>query len=131
MNESDAVNALAALAQSARLRVFRALVGAGPQGMRPADLVALLDIPNSTLSFHLKELTQAGLVQVERDSRHLHYRPALDRMQALMGYLSDHCCQSGAAPAAGCAPMTVCEPGTACAPTRSTVSPSTPTRSTP
>lgn len=92
MDEKTAVAALAALAQGARLRVFRALVGAGPEGMTPGALSALLDIPGSTLSFHLKELVHAGLVDVERDGRNLHYRPALGRMNELMAYLSAHCC---------------------------------------
>ncbi len=92
MNEKTAVAALAALAQEARLRVFRALVGAGPDGMTPSTLSALLDIPGSTLSFHLKELVHAGLVDVERDGRNLHYRPAFAQMNALLGYLTDHCC---------------------------------------
>ena len=92
MNEKTAVAALAALAQGARLRVFRALVGAGPDGMTPGALSALLDIPGSTLSFHLKELVHAGLVSAERDGRNLHYRPALGRMNELMAYLSAHCC---------------------------------------
>lgn len=92
MNEKAAVTALAALAQEARLRVFRALVGAGPEGMTPGALAAMLDIPNSTLSFHLKELVHAGLVSAEREGRNLHYRPALARMNALLAYLTDHCC---------------------------------------
>lgn len=93
MNEKDAVAALAALAQEARLRVFRALVGAGPEGMTPGALSAMLDIPASTLSFHLKELAHAGLVGAERDGRNLIYRPSLDRMDGLLAYLTDHCCQ--------------------------------------
>lgn len=92
MNESAAVAALGALAQEARLRVFRALVGAGPEGMTPGALGAMLDIPGSTLSFHLKELVHAGLVTAERDGRNLHYRPALARMNELLSYLTDHCC---------------------------------------
>lgn len=93
MEEDQAVTALYALAQTARLRVFRALVGAGPQGMTPGSLASALDIPASTLSFHLKELVHAGLVNVERDGRSLLYRPALGHMNALIGYLTDHCCQ--------------------------------------
>lgn len=93
MNEKAAVAALSALAQEARLRVFRALVGAAPAGMTPGTLAAMLDIPGSTLSFHLKELVHAGLVSVERDGRHLNYRPALAHMDALLAYLTDHCCQ--------------------------------------
>lgn len=96
MDEKAAVAALAALAQGARLRVFRALVGAGPEGMTPGGLSALLDIPGSTLSFHLKELVHAGLVDVQRDGRNLHYRPALGHMQALLSYLTDHCCMGQA-----------------------------------
>jgi len=92
MNEKAAVSALAALAQEARLRVFRALVGAGPDGMTPSALSAMLDIPGSTLSFHLKELVHAELVSVEREGRNLHYRPALGRMDDLLAYLTAHCC---------------------------------------
>ena len=92
MNEKAAVAALAALAQEARLRVFRALVGAGPEGMTPSALSALLDIPASTLSFHLKELVHADLISVEREGRNMHYRPELAHMNTLLGYLTDHCC---------------------------------------
>ena len=92
MNEKTAIAALAALAQEARLRVFRALVGAGPEGMTPGVLSVMLDIPGSTLSFHLKELVHARLVSVEREGRKLHYRPALTHMNQLMSYLTDHCC---------------------------------------
>jgi DNA-binding transcriptional ArsR family regulator len=93
MDEPTAVTALAALAQGMRLRIFRALVGAGPTGMTPGALAALLDMPASTLSFHLKELNRAGLVTQERDGRHLIYRPAIDRMNELLAYLTAHCCQ--------------------------------------
>ena len=92
MEEKEAVAALAALAQPLRLRVFRALVGTGPQGMHPGELGQLLGIASSTLSFHLKELVHAGLVTQERDGRNLVYRPALERMSALMDYLAAHCC---------------------------------------
>jgi len=102
MEEKATVTALAALAQPVRLRVFRALVGAGPQGMTPGALSAMLDVPASSLSFHLKELMHADLVQVQREGRHLHYRPALARMHALVAYLTDHCCQGQpCAPARG------------------------------
>jgi DNA-binding transcriptional ArsR family regulator len=83
-------------------------VGAGPQGLTPGALSAMLDVPASTLSFHLKELTYSGLVTQERDGRRLIYRPALDQMNALLAYLTAHCCQGvdGAScdiPALGCA----------------------------
>ena len=94
MDEHSAVAALAALAQGMRLRVFRALVGAGPQGITPGVLAATLGIPGSTLSFHLKELMHAGLVSQERDGRSLVYRPALAQMHALLAYLTAHCCEA-------------------------------------
>lgn len=96
MEEKDAVVSLAALAQEMRLRVFRALIGAGPQGMTPGALSAMLDVPASTLSFHLKELMHAGLALQERDGRSLIYRPAIARMNALLEYLTAHCCQGAA-----------------------------------
>lgn len=108
MNEKAAVAALAALAQDARLRVFRALVGAGPDGMTPSALSAMLDIPASTLSFHLKELVHADLVSAEREGRNLHYRPALMRMNDLLAYLTAHCCQGQACPPNGAHRRTTC-----------------------
>ena len=94
MDEQTAITALTALAQGMRLRIFRALVGAGPQGMTPGALGTTLDVPASTLSFHLKELMQAGMVSQQRDGRHLIYRPSLERMNALLVYLTAHCCQA-------------------------------------
>jgi DNA-binding transcriptional ArsR family regulator len=108
MKEKAAVAALAALAQEARLRVFRALVGAGPQGMTPGALAAMLDIPNSTLSFHLKELVHAGLVSAEREGRNLHYRPALACMNALLAYLTAHCCLGERCAPSGAKRRTTC-----------------------
>lgn len=99
MNEKSAVTTLTALAHEARLRIFRALVGAGPGGLTPSALAAMLDMAASTLSFHLKELANAGLVTVEREGRQLFYRPDLHHMDGLVGYLVDHCCQGRA-----CAP---------------------------
>jgi DNA-binding transcriptional ArsR family regulator len=108
MNEKTAVAALAALAQEARLRVFRALVGAGPDGMTPGELAAMLDIPASTLSFHLKELVHADLVSAEREGRNLHYRPALGRMNDLLAYLSAHCCMGKACTPSRATRRTIC-----------------------
>ena len=96
MNEKAAVAALAALAQDMRLRVFRALIGAGPQGLTPGALSATLGVPASTLSFHLKELMHAGLVSQQRDGRNLIYRPSIEQMNALLEYLTAHCCQGAA-----------------------------------
>lgn len=107
MEESAAVTALAALAQAMRLRIFRALIGAGPQGMNPGALSASLGVPASTLSFHLKELMHAELVTQERDGRNLIYRPSFDNMDALLAYLTAHCCQGAPDPslaAGSCSP---------------------------
>jgi ArsR family transcriptional regulator, arsenate/arsenite/antimonite-responsive transcriptional repressor len=96
MNEQAAVASLAALAQGMRLRIFRALIGAGPQGMTPGALSATLDVPASTLSFHLKELMHARLVSQQRDGRNLIYRPSIKQMDALLSYLTAHCCHGAA-----------------------------------
>ncbi len=92
MKESDVITALAALAQPARLRVFRTLVVAGPQGMTPGALAEALEVPASTLSFHLKELMHADLITQQRDGRSLIYRAAFNQMNGLMGYLTANCC---------------------------------------
>ena len=100
MNEQTAVVSLAALAQGMRLRVFRALVGTAPQGMTPSTLAATLGVPASTLSFHLKELTHAGLVTPEREGRNIIYKPSLSHMNELLDYLTAHCCQGTVGPTA-------------------------------
>ena len=96
MEVNDVVRSLAALAQPVRLQVFRALVVAGPGGLTPGSLVESLNVPATSLSFHLKELVHAGLVSQERDGRHLIYRATFDRMDALIGYLTENCCQGQA-----------------------------------
>lgn len=108
MDEKAAVTALAAIAQGARLRVFRALIGAAPEGMTPGALSSMLGVPASTLSFHLKELVHANLVTVERDGRNLIYRPAIQQMNALLAYLTAHCCQGQACDASTSACRTAC-----------------------
>jgi ArsR family transcriptional regulator len=97
MEETDVVRSLAALAQGLRLQIFRVLVVAGPVGMTPGALAEHLDVAATTLSFHLKELMNAGLVTQQRSGRHLIYRASFERMNALLGYLTDNCCQG-----AGC-----------------------------
>jgi DNA-binding transcriptional ArsR family regulator len=96
MDEDQVVASLAALAQPVRLKVFRALVVVGRAGLTPGAMAEGLSIPPNTLSFHLKELSNAGLVTQERVSRHIVYRAAFDRMNALLGYLTDNCCQGAA-----------------------------------
>lgn len=102
MQEIDAVRSLAALAQEVRLRVFRALVVAGPRGLTPGALAEQLEVAPNTLSFHLKELTHAALVTQERQGRNLVYRASFDAMNELLGFLTENCCEGAAclAPAA-------------------------------
>jgi DNA-binding transcriptional ArsR family regulator len=102
MDESEVLKALGALAQPVRLQVFRALVVAGDAGMTPGTMAEGLGIPQNTLSFHLKELAHAGLVVQERASRNIIYRAAYERMNALIGYLTENCC-AGAHCAIDCA----------------------------
>jgi DNA-binding transcriptional ArsR family regulator len=94
MDEYRAVVSLAALAQGMRLRIFRTLIGAGPDGMTPGALALMLGVNSSTLSFHLKELLHSGLVSQERDGRNLIYRPSLPHMTDLLDYLTAHCCEA-------------------------------------
>lgn len=100
IDEAAATKALAALAQAQRLRAFRALVAAGPQGLTPGAMAELLGVAPSALSFHLKELTNAGLASSEPRGRNLIYRASFDHMNALLAYLTEHCCQGQACEAA-------------------------------
>lgn len=109
MEEQDVVKALAALAHPARLQLFRLLVVAGPQGLTPGAMGEQLALPAATLSFHLKELTHAQLIGQQRDGRYLIYRAAFERMNALLGYLTENCCQGEAClPAAAAASCKTC-----------------------
>ncbi|MDW8337284.1 MAG: winged helix-turn-helix domain-containing protein [Tepidimonas sp.] len=96
MDEDQALAALAALAQSVRLRAYRALVQAGPDGLPAGELATALQVAPNALSFHLKELTHAGLVRSQRHGRHLIYRATFDTMNALLAYLTENCCQGQA-----------------------------------
>ena len=87
------VKALAALAQTSRLSIFRALVVAGEAGLNPSALAENLGVAPNTLSFHLKELMHAELVTQERNGRNLIYRAQFDRMNAVLSYLTENCCQ--------------------------------------
>ncbi|MEO7886274.1 MAG: metalloregulator ArsR/SmtB family transcription factor [Polaromonas sp.] len=106
LDEGAAVKALAALAQAQRLRAFRALVVAGPEGLTPGTMAEQLGVAPSALSFHLKELSHSGLVSSEARGRNLIYRANFGQMNALLGYLSEHCCEGTSCEAtapAGCA----------------------------
>lgn len=99
-DESVVVKALAALAAPVRLRAFRTLVKAGPMGLTPGAIGEELGVPGTTLSFHLKELLNAGLLSQTRDGRNLIYRADYARMGALLAYLTDQCCRGEACEAA-------------------------------
>lgn len=104
MNHQDVVNALAALAQDSRLSVFRLLVKRGPEGLAVGEIGDDLEIPGPTLSFHLKELAQAGLVTARKESRFVYYAANYQRMNELLGYLTENCCGG-----ASCGPSTARE----------------------
>ena len=108
IDESAAVKSLAALAQAQRLRTFKALVVAGPQGMTPGAIAEQLGVSNSALSFHLKELSHSGLLTCEQRGRNLIYRADFSRMNALLAYLTEHCCQGTDCAAAASPACTVC-----------------------
>lgn len=96
MDDERAAQSLGALSQVHRLRAFRALVVAGPQGLTPGVLSEQLGISPASMSFHLKELLLAGLVSQTRDGRHLIYRASFERMNELLGYLTANCCEGQA-----------------------------------
>lgn len=92
METTAAVISLAALAHESRLAVYRLLVEAGPDGRPAGEIAAALDIPPSSLSFHLKELARAGLVSSEHRGRFVVYAADFSAMDALIGYLTKNCC---------------------------------------
>src|SRR4029079_601544 len=100
MEEQDVVRALAALAQPLRLRIFRLLVVGGKTGLTPGAIVEALGVPATTLSFHLKELVNAGLVTQQRDGRYLIYHASFTQMNGLLAFLTANCCQGE-----GCLPQ--------------------------
>lgn len=92
MKELDAVKSLGALAQESRLEVFRLLVRKGATGMAAGELSEQFGLPPATMSFHLKELTNAGLIAARRESRSIIYSANYDHMQRLINYLLENCC---------------------------------------
>jgi ArsR family transcriptional regulator, arsenate/arsenite/antimonite-responsive transcriptional repressor len=101
METTQAVDALAALAQATRLSVYRLLVEAGPEGMAAGAIGEALALPPATLSFHLAHLSRAGLVKSRQEGRFVIYSADFGSMNALVGYLTENCCGGRAcAPAA-------------------------------
>lgn len=92
MKENDAIDAFLALGQDTRLKVFRYIVQKGHEGVCPSQIGEAIGVPAATLSFHLKELHRAQLVSIERQSRHLIYRPRADVVESLMAFLLSNCC---------------------------------------
>jgi ArsR family transcriptional regulator len=108
MEKSNAVAALAALAQDNRLDVFRLLVQAGPEGMPAGQVAEALGLAPNTLTFHFDRLRSAGLVTVRREGRSMIYAAQYKAMNALLGFLTDNCCQGAPEKCAPekCAPAT-------------------------
>lgn len=108
METKDIIAALAALAQESRLSTFRLLVQTGPQGLAASKIAEHLDVAPSSLSFHLKELSHAGLVTSRQEGRFVIYSANFDTMNGVLAYLTDNCCGG-----ASCAPATAtsCQPG--------------------
>ena len=92
MIESDAAKTLSALAHPERLRAFRLLISKAPEGLSAGEVSATLGIAPSLLTFHLGVLRQAGLVQSHRRQRSVIYVPSLERMQSVLEYLMNDCC---------------------------------------
>lgn len=100
MKSETAVNALNALANEHRLEVFRLLVRAGPEGQPAGAIADALEMPASSLSFHLAHLTRAGLIAQRRESRSLIYSADFAVMNELVGFLTENCCGGASCPSA-------------------------------
>jgi DNA-binding transcriptional ArsR family regulator len=109
MQNRQAITILAALAQESRLAVYRLLIEHAPEGLAPSAIAEKLGLANATLSFHLKELSHAGLVSSRQSGRFIYYAPVIETMDELVGYLTDHCCSQSAGTCATAA--TRCAPG--------------------
>ena len=96
MNVKDVISGLGALAQEHRLAAFRELVQQGPSGLPAGVLAERLGLAPATLSFHLAQLSHAGLVASRRQGRLIIYSVDVDRFQALLGFLTENCCQGNA-----------------------------------
>ena len=92
MQTKQVLTILSALAQESRLAVYRLLIEHAPDGLAASVIAEKLGLPNATLSFHLKELSHAGLVTSQQSGRFIYYAPVIEAMNDLIGYLTDHCC---------------------------------------
>jgi DNA-binding transcriptional ArsR family regulator len=105
METKAVLSALSALAQESRLAVFRLLVQAGPSGLAASRIAEQLDIAPSSLSFHLKELTHAGLLAAKQEGRFVIYSANIATMNGLIGFLTENCCNG-----VPCGPSGICAP---------------------
>ena len=102
MESKTAIAALAALAQETRLAIHRLLVEAGPTGLSVGEIGAAVPTAPATLSFHLKELANAGLVLARQEGRYIFYSANYERMNTLLAFLTENCCaRDGCAPSCG------------------------------
>jgi len=92
METKTAITTLAALAQESRLAIFRLLVAVGPEGLAASKIAEQLEVPSSSLSFHLKELSNAGLIEARQDGRFIIYSANFAVMNKLLGFLTENCC---------------------------------------
>jgi DNA-binding transcriptional ArsR family regulator len=106
MDNKTAITALAALAQESRLAAFRLLVQVGPEGLAASKIAEQLEVAPSALSFHMKELSHAGLVTARSEGRFVIYSANFDRMNGLLGFLTENCCGGNV-----CSPVKECCPG--------------------
>ena len=104
METKHILNALAALSQEHRLAIFRLLVEHAPEGLFAGDIAERLQLAPATASFHLKELSRAGLIAPRQDGRFIWYRADLEAMNGLVGYLSENCCRASSVCDAACVP---------------------------
>ena len=104
METKEAVQSLSALAQASRLAIFRMLVAAGPRGLAAGAIGEELQLPPATLSFHLAGLTRAGLARSRQDGRFVIYSADFERINALVGFLSENCCGGVTCQPQACAP---------------------------
>jgi DNA-binding transcriptional ArsR family regulator len=104
METIEIIDALAALAQESRLRIFRLLVEAGPDGVAAGRIGEALELPPATLSFHLAHLARAGLARSRQEGRFVYYSADFDNMTALVGYLTENCCAMTTCAPASCKP---------------------------
>lgn len=104
MKIDTAVSLLGALAQGSRLALFRLLVQKGPDGMPAGEIAERLGVAPNALSFHLKELSNAGLLKSRQEGRFIYYSPDFKVMNGLISYLTDHCCADSKTPDPCCPP---------------------------